>query len=152
MRILSLCIAALPGLALAAEPRRLSLAEAPQEIRQVIAAERSLRGSQVQELSITAADLNHDGQDEWLVSASWRDGAGFAQVNQPAWIFQQRGGRWSTLAFLGARVRVEVLPRPPGHDAIKALAKDGARLRCTLYTFRQGRYEPGACASLGLGP
>lgn len=144
-RITCLWIAALPGLPLAAEPLPLPLSKAPQEIRQAVTAERSLRGSQVLDLSIAAFDLDHDGQAEWLVRAAVRDSAGFAPVNQPTWIFQQQGGRWRPLAFLGARVRVEVLPGPPGHDSIKTLAKDGARLRCTLYAFRKGRYEPSAC-------
>lgn len=144
--MMSLCLAALPGLALATEPQHLQLAAAPKEVQQVIAAEPSLRKSQVLDLSIITADLDHDGQEEWLVSAAGRDSAGFAQVNQPTWVFQKQDGRWRELAFLGARVRVEVLPSPAGHDSIKVLAKDGARLRCALFTFRQGRYEAAACA------
>jgi hypothetical protein len=141
-------LAALAGTARAQEGERMALSAAPPEVQKAITSEPQLRGSQVIELSVTRHDLDHDGQEEWLVSAAVRDSAGFAQAYRPTWLFQREGQRWRRQLFLGAVVRAEVVPAT-GHDAIRTLAKDGARLHCALYRYRQGRYEAQPCPQPG---
>lgn len=126
----------------------LQLDDLPAEIRQVVTGERALRGNKIQSLSIARYDLDHDGREEWVVTAVPRDRAGFAPVNRPTWIFNRDGVRWRQQIYLGTLTRAEVLPGP-GHDTIRTLTKDGARLRCTLYRWQRDRYEAATCPAPG---
>jgi hypothetical protein len=52
-------------------------------------------------------DVDGDGEPERLVSAAGE----FSSADTPLWVFAERGGRWSSLGFLGA-----------GHAVTKARA------------------------------
>lgn len=94
--------------------------------------------------ALTRCDLDHDGHEEWLVAASPRDAAGFAQTSRPTWLFVRDGAGWRRAGYLGALVRAEVVPGR-ARDGIRAVSRDGARARCVLYRWRRERLEATAC-------